>query len=720
MSITIINNQPVSFNSNINQLDDSCNCKGQPFCQLVENNDITSFQFKSNQLGDNLVINGGFDSDTVWSYPNVELVTNGGFASDTVWSHGATWVISGGAACVPIASGGDQINDQTVAITAGVTYRVVFTVTSISAGNVKVVLGGVYGTPRSTAGTFTEDIVAGSTDSLIGFQANATFVGCMDNASLKEITWVITGGKATHYQGNTTDIKQTGILTNGKYYKITYTISGRTAGTLTPKATSTSGDVASSNGTHTAYITSDGVDLVFSPSIDFDGSIDNVSVYEVGVIFDYYISDVEGVNVTDLNNYTETIVDDHVIVEFPWDYQDLSNGCYKICISSLSIDDLITNGGFATDTDWIGTELGPELITNGDFSVGTDWSIAGFDFSIGSGVAHKVASGGGDSISQSTTAVIGQVYRLTYDIIFSGGTMNVLPTLRGQNGISRTAGGSYSEDIIAGSGLAIFSMAADNLFDDLDIDNISLKLAAGWTISAGVATHTAGNTINLSQTGILTPGEIYRVVFTITSMTAGTLIPKLGTTAGITVTSDGSYQMYITSNGADVIFSPSSDFDGSIDNIQVYPASDDVNVCSDCFSLKQSHGCSHLLSWYNIEDNFDFIYSTGYVHKMRVKGKLWKAMHKKDKKVFKYSDASRKVLYSDSDKVQRFTLEEMPEYMHDALSSGIDHDYFIIGEDHYTAEVEDYEPNTRNSSLLAPVTIEVIKNFQPPLKNDNC
>ena len=682
MSITIINNQPVSFNSNINQLDDSCNCKGQPFCQLVENNDTTSFQFKSDSLGDNLVINGGFDSDTVWSYGGGELVVNGGFASGSSWTTTGSWSIGSGVATHP-SSTSDTITQSGI-LTSGIIYRTSFDVSvpAPTSDYVVLKLGTQAGTNRLTTGTYVENITANGANLVI--MCTNFFAGSVDNISVKALSWTISGGKATHIN-NTFDLKQTGILTNGKYYKITYTISGRTAGTLTPKATSTSGDVASSNGTHTTYITSNGVDLVFSPSIDFDGSIDNVSVYEVGVIFNYYISDVEGVNVTDLNNYTETIVNDHVIVEFPWDYQDLTPGCYKICISALSTDDLIVNGSFDDDSVWQGP-LGSELLTNGDFSVDANWT-KGTGWTIGGGVGNH-ASGSASSLIQSSGAGAAWTVKTVYTITaISGG--DILINIGGTAGATRTTLGTYTETLLAGGSQVNFN--ASSGFNG-SIDNASVKRIS-WTITSGVATHLTGNITDLKQVGILTPGETYRVVFTITGMTAGTLTPKLGTTAGAAATSDGSYQVNIVSNGTDVIFTPSSSFDGSIDNVQVYPASDDVNICSDCFSLKQSHGCSYLLSWYNIEDNFDFIYSTGYVHKMRVKGKLWKAMHKKDKKVFKYSDASRKVLYSDSDKVQRFTLEEMPEYMHDALSSGIDHDYFIIGEDHYTAEVEDYELN---------------------------
>jgi hypothetical protein len=113
------------------------------------------------------------------------------------------------------------------------------------------------------------------------------------------------------------------------------------------------------------------------------------------------------------------------------------------------------------------------------------------------------------------------------------------------------------------------------------------------------------------------------------------------------------------------------------------------------------------------------IYDTGYVNKLRLKSKLWKSKHQKEKKVFRFSDGSRRVLYANDFKKEDFIIEEVPAYIHDALATAIDHDYFIIGGDHYTAEEEDYSPDWRPGSTSAPISIEVEKNFQNENENEN-
>lgn len=56
--ITPINNQPIRF-QNVDQIDTSCDCMGQNFCQLINKNDATKFQLSSSDR----VTNGNFESN---------------------------------------------------------------------------------------------------------------------------------------------------------------------------------------------------------------------------------------------------------------------------------------------------------------------------------------------------------------------------------------------------------------------------------------------------------------------------------------------------------------------------------------------------------------------------------------------------------------------------------------------------------------------------------
>jgi hypothetical protein len=58
MSVTTINNQPIRF-QNEEMIDESCDCIGQNFCQLINKNDQTRFQLSSADI----VTNGDFESN---------------------------------------------------------------------------------------------------------------------------------------------------------------------------------------------------------------------------------------------------------------------------------------------------------------------------------------------------------------------------------------------------------------------------------------------------------------------------------------------------------------------------------------------------------------------------------------------------------------------------------------------------------------------------------
>ena len=83
-----------------------------------------------------------------------ELVTDGGFPSATNWTL-TTASISGGQLVIF----GAGYAAQDIGIEAAKTYRVTFTLGSIAVGSMSVLLGGTtYGTSRTVAGTYTEDI----------------------------------------------------------------------------------------------------------------------------------------------------------------------------------------------------------------------------------------------------------------------------------------------------------------------------------------------------------------------------------------------------------------------------------------------------------------------------------------------------------------------------------------------------------------------------------
>ena len=95
---------------------------------------------------------------------------------------------------------------------------------------------------------------------------------------------------------------------------------------------------------------------------------------------------------------------------------------------------------------------------------------------------------------------------------------------------------------------------------------------ANWAIASGVATHTSGAVETLSQDLSLTPGATYHVTFDVVGRTAGDVTVSLGGTAGTTRSTNDTFEEDIVcgSGGSpDLVFTPSTAFDGDIDNVVV-------------------------------------------------------------------------------------------------------------------------------------------------------
>lgn len=100
----------------------------------------------------------------------------------------------------------------------------------------------------------------------------------------------------------------------------------------------------------------------------------------------------------------------------------------------------------------------------------------------------------------------------------------------------------------------------------------------GWTIATGTATHTTGTASTLSQTLSLTAGTTYRGQIVVSGRTAGSVTVQLagGTpVAHSALSADGTHLFALDAvSGNDRIeVVATSDFDGTVDDVVLYPAS---------------------------------------------------------------------------------------------------------------------------------------------------
>ena len=128
--------------------------------------------------------NLGSDENALMIFTELEATTNGTFASDTGWTKGTGWSIGSGVATATGAISTDLEQTAGITLIDGKTYSCTFTITR-SAGDITLSVGGTDGTVRNASGTYTENIVCGSTQA-IKF-ATSGFTGTVDNVSIKEI-----------------------------------------------------------------------------------------------------------------------------------------------------------------------------------------------------------------------------------------------------------------------------------------------------------------------------------------------------------------------------------------------------------------------------------------------------------------------------------------------------------------------------------------------------
>lgn len=303
------------------------------------------------------------------------------------------------------------------------------------------------------------------------------------------------------------------------------------------------------------------------------------------------------------------------------------------------------------------------------------------------------------------------------------------------------------------------SVLACYRFDLIDISvdtanlivNGSFTTGAGWvvvgdwTFPGTVATHAPGigsfeSTLQQSAALNISATDCYTLTFDMTGFVAGLL------TANVQLASGGLFPIGTASSiasfsfdfefiaGTNIVFStPNDTGDFQIDNVtlKLQDKCKAVVFETECLKLIDDVSCNCgtiLMTWTNNENAYGFDYENfSYTQRMRHCAKLYQPSYEKSGKINHLdSDGDREILYSRTTKIERFKLQDMPEYMHDALSIGVEHDTFKIGtvlspDDtvQYINEQDDYEPKWRNSSLLADVELEMIKDNQN-LVNSNC
>jgi hypothetical protein len=167
-------------------------------------------------------------ADGLWKKDGVELVVNGGFDSDTEWSKDVGVTIGSGVCTfnnVAISGGVYKPSGAGSILTLGQSYICTYTIVSISAGSVRAQCGSGVGAVKTAPGTYTEVITAsgGSLYFKVG-SATAGTSAVVDNISLQKLIpatrtnplWKALDGEPDGVEVGT--FNKTGISTDGWWF----------------------------------------------------------------------------------------------------------------------------------------------------------------------------------------------------------------------------------------------------------------------------------------------------------------------------------------------------------------------------------------------------------------------------------------------------------------------------------------------------------------------
>jgi hypothetical protein len=163
--------------------------------QTAGTTNITSFSIKEYTSADMDVTRETaatrVDEDGLVNYAEVigdELVTNGDFATDTDWTKGTGITIAGGVALFTSVSSGLQLNQVTLTAVTGKRYKISYEIKTRTEGAFSASIGGTLSlNQNSEVGVYTEYLTAIGAGSFY-IRSRGTTSGSIDNVSVKEVT----------------------------------------------------------------------------------------------------------------------------------------------------------------------------------------------------------------------------------------------------------------------------------------------------------------------------------------------------------------------------------------------------------------------------------------------------------------------------------------------------------------------------------------------------
>lgn len=264
--------------------------------------------------------------------------------------------------------------------------------------------------------------------------------------------------------------------------------------------------------------------------------------------------------------------------------QNSDQYCYKhIGTDPLSAQWRQVPSGSELACDPFFSNQGPELVTNGGFASDTGWTHDP-DWTLGGGQACYADIGGSSLLTQSLAVTPARAYRIIFTLQgYVANTLNL--TFTGTFVSGYTADGTYTVDVIAGAINSNIVFSSPDLFEGCitgvsvvelsscwDFDNANITF--GGPPDGGICHIVGAATVATLSTPPLTAPNYYRVQVVISGRSDGSVTVTLGV-SGVTseavLTTNGINVVYLYADTTgDVTITMSSDFNGCIASVSIF------------------------------------------------------------------------------------------------------------------------------------------------------
>ena len=365
------------------------------------------------RLGSELIQNGNF------SELSSELVANGDFATDSDWTLGTDW--SFGSNQVIGVNSITESSQQIFATSSSRVLKITYSVT-VNSGQVAIFMSDQSKIWITTSGTYTDYVTSNSTTIEFDGRNSQPFNGSIDNVSVKQVDpndrWTLGAGWSIVDGVASNDGSSSGLLTQTNVYPSSSIIYNNVFKARSVNGSSVDLRVYDGSGNNFEVIT-----LTSSSFQEF-----TIKRLKAGInphLYFYNINNAQ-IEVTNVS-----------VKEVGADREAFTNETNQ---NGVSVINNVVNERTETED-----RLGSELLTNGGFDTDSDWYKTNATISDGQAIV-TVTGGGYSRINQAVSYTSGRKYRLIANIKGASGSSG--KQVRFMDNSSDTGGLTTSNGVI--------------------------------------------------------------------------------------------------------------------------------------------------------------------------------------------------------------------------------------------------------------------------------